>query len=106
MITALKIDAQKQEMYEVTFIDELQEYYEVLDVSIIETVPFNNSHDLILDEEGRINGTKHGFYIMGNAFYGNGLIVKHDGEGGWINHQLSIDDTEILKDNLTYFVDL
>ena len=53
---------------------------------VMEVASYLDNEDVIyVDEEGRINGTKHYFVFDGNVFAGNGLVVGTGEEGETIS---------------------
>lgn len=73
------IDAKNQQ---VTYVDnkgQLEDFYRIMNVEMIQIAEhWKNGDTLYVDEEGLINGTDFGFEINGNQYVGNGLIFGLD----------------------------
>ena len=54
IISAIKIDVVKKEVYQVEIENNLEGLYEAIECEIVECVRINQSNDLWLDEEGRL----------------------------------------------------
>ena len=103
---AIKIDAEYQDVYEIEMEGGLQSYYDAIGCNTIERVAFSDDHDLVIDEEGLINGTTKGFYFGSSVFYGSGVIVQSTPDGDWVSHNLQPAVMDILKKKVQWFVNM
>lgn len=104
---AIKIDAEKQSVYEVE-VDEtnvLKSWYKILNVDIVEMVPhvfapqLDKSDRILVDEEGLINN-KHdeGFILrpIGYKFIGSGLVIGTNKSGGSVSCRSTVQQVESI----------
>jgi hypothetical protein len=75
---------------------DLKEVYEVIDCEMVERVPlnrcgfFDESHDLLIDEEGLFKPTP-GFLLGLNVYLGNAVIFGVDWDNGrWENADIQV----------------
>lgn len=97
LISAIKIDVVKQEVYQVQIENDLESMYEVIDCQIVERVVIDRNNDLWLDEEGLLHYPQPPkFWFKGAIapFTGNGLICGYNGEGQTISTTLTAEEIE------------
>lgn len=72
---AIFIDARNQQVSYNDNKGQLEDFYRVMGVEVVEIAEYwNNGDTLWVDEEGLLNGTDFGFEINGHQYLGNGLI--------------------------------
>ena len=87
-VKGILIDPDKQEVKEVTFPNNLDGYYELLDCELIDRVSIDDNHDLVVDDEGLYKGHETAFSVVGveGMFVGKAVIVGvNPEEGEWID---------------------
>jgi hypothetical protein len=92
--TAILIDSEKRIIDEVQYTDykSIQKHIGCDLFCVGDTL--ENHDTLYIDDEGLINGTKHGFYWNGRLFAGNGLLCGSTSEGKNQNVQTRIGQIE------------
>jgi hypothetical protein len=74
-MVAIFIDAKNRQVSPVTTKGQLEDFYRIMNVEMVEIAEYwENGDTLWVDEEGLINGTNFGFEINGNQYLGNGMI--------------------------------
>lgn len=74
-MVAIFIDAKNRQVSPVTTKGQLEDFYRIMNVEMVEIAEYwENGDTLWVDEEGLINGTDFGFEINGNRYLGNGMI--------------------------------
>lgn len=97
LISAIKIDVVKQEVYQVQIENNLDAMYIVIDCQIVERVVINRKNNLWLDEEGLLHHPQPPKFWMKGAnapFTGNGLICGFNGEGQIVSTTLTAEEIE------------
>ncbi len=91
-IRGILIDAEHCTIREVEFENTLESYYWLLDCTCIIAPSYDGKHDVIIDDEGLLNGKSNFFELPEQEPYaGNGLIVGVDpSHGDWKSHSLSV----------------
>ena len=98
MKKAVLIDVEKSEIREVELKGNLDDYYRFIKCDLITSVsvPNNEDHDVIVDDEGLLKPFKGLFSIDDEnepQFAGNGLIMRvNEDSGNWITSKLSVDE--------------
>lgn len=95
-IKGILIDVEKRQIREVEFENELSSYYRLLKCDCITTAPFDEGHDVIVDDEGLLKTPFIGFFETpdGGEYAGNGLIVGFNDDGDWISHKLNFEEVK------------
>lgn len=102
-ITGILIDVWKKEVREVTFEDVLDSYYSLINCDIITTAPYDEDHDLIVDDEGLLKNPDRFFSfndVRSPQYAGNGIIIGFNNQGEWISHRTSLND---IRRSITFF---
>jgi hypothetical protein len=96
-ITAILIDAKKREIteVEVSSKDTFKDCYKLMGVSMIEHAQYYGKDILLVDEEGLINGTEHGFKFDGIQYAGSGMLIGNKGQN-YGDVKTSIDKVKTL----------
>jgi hypothetical protein len=100
-IKGILIDVEKRQIREVEFENELSSYYRLLKCDCITTAPFDEKHDVIVDDEGLLKTPFIGFFETpdGDEYAGHGLIVGFNDDGDWISHKLNF---ETVKNSIRF----
>lgn len=100
-IKGILIDVEKRQIREVEFENELSSYYRLLKCDCITTAPFDEKHDVIVDDEGLLKTPFIGFFETpdGGEYAGHGLIVGFNDDGDWISHKLNF---ETVKNSIRF----
>lgn len=100
-IKGILIDVEKLTVTEVEFENELSSYYRLLKCDCITTAPFDEGHDVIVDDEGLLKTPFIGFFETpdGGEYAGHGLIVGFNDDGDWISHKLNF---ETVKNSIRF----
>lgn len=100
-IKGILIDVEKRQIREVEFENELSSYYRLLKCDCITTAPFDEGHDVIVDDEGLLKTPFIGFFETpdGGEYAGHGLIVGFNDDGDWISHKLNF---ETVKNSIRF----
>lgn len=78
-IRAIKIDAEKGQVYEIRLPNHLDGIHAAVNCSLFAEVQLGERHCVLVDDEGAINGTDALFSIdTGTLLFGNGVIVSLD----------------------------
>lgn len=93
-IKGILIDVEKQEVKEVTFKNDLEEYYRLLKCDVITAPSINDDHDVIVDDEGLLKRGLLFFEYEGAEFAGNGMIVKVNDYGDWTSHTMNFEEVK------------
>lgn len=73
---AILIDAKNRQVREIEVENDYKKIQEALGVQYFTIVGLRDTTDVLyIDDEGLINGTEFGFYINGEMYLGNGLIL-------------------------------
>ena len=90
---AIKIDCEKQQVYEVELDKKnlLKSMYAEMNCDLVDKVSINTDNDLVIDEEGLLKEDNGAFDLLGYQFRGTALVVGYDGEGNWIDTTLSVE---------------
>lgn len=100
MKKAIKIDVEKQSVYEIEIGDDFREIYpHIGNGCSLFTVPvqFENGDSLYADDEGLLHQEMIGGFIMENwrcPIVGNAIILGTDDEGDSIDYKSNIPDIE------------
>lgn len=73
--TATLIDAKNGIIREVDVTD-YKSIQAALGVDAFDCIRMSDNETMYVDDEGLINGTKHGFFINGRWIAGNGLVLR------------------------------
>lgn len=98
MKKAILIDVEKSEIREVELKGKLDDYYHFIKCDLITSVsvPNNEDHDVIVDDEGLLKPFIGMFSIDDEhepQYAGNGLIMKVNPiNGNWITSKLTVDE--------------
>ena len=95
IISAIKIDVVKQEVYQIRIENSLEAMYNIIGCQIMEVVRIDRRNDLWIDEEGLLqNPQLLKFWFKGchSPLTGNGLVCGFDGEGESISTTLSVEE--------------
>lgn len=100
-IKGILIDVEKRQIREVEFENELSSYYRLLKCDCITIAPFDEKHDVIVDDEGLLKTPFIGFFETpdGDEYAGHGLIVGFNDDGDWISHKLNF---ETVKNSIRF----
>lgn len=92
-IRGILIDAEHCTVREVEFENTLESYYRLLNCTCVTAPSYDGKHDVIIDDEGLLNGKSNFFELSRQEVYaGNGLIVGVDpSQGDWRSHSLSVE---------------
>ena len=93
---AIFIDAKNRTTTLINNAGDLSAMYFTLEVNAVEIGYFNEKtgDTLWIDENGRINGTTHGFRLFGREFYGHGLIFGSDYAGENTSPRMKLEDVQ------------
>jgi len=97
LISAIKIDVVKKEVYQIKIENDLDTLYKAINCQKVERMVINRNNDLWLDEEGLLHHPQPPkFWIKGAfaPFTGNGLVCGFDGEGQIISTTLKAEEME------------
>lgn len=91
-IRAILIDAEREEVKEVTWDGDFRSLSKLIGCEWIEVVGLSRETSLIIDEEGKLK-EHNGFSFRGGnyEFAGNGLILGRDSSGESIATRVSVD---------------
>ena len=93
MLRAILIDPFLRVISEVNVKNDLQSFYDILDIRTLTTVRIDGTNSLYLDDEGLFNNNNSLFEIASYAqpLAGRALVVAHNEEGETVETTLDID---------------
>ena len=93
MLRAILIDPLLRVISEVNVDNDLQSFYDILNIRSLAMVNIDNTNSLYIDDEGLLNNSNSLFKIASYAvpLAGRALVVAHNEEGETVETTLDID---------------
>ena len=104
MLRAILIDPFLRVISEVNVDNDLQSFYDILNIRSLAMVNIDNTNSLYIDDEGLLNNSNSLFKIASYAqpLAGSALVVAHNEEGETVETTLSIDQIRSMVEWVDY----